>query len=198
MKDDKKNARHREVSAAAYRVLGEKGYDGASMLRIARAASASNETLYRWYGDKKGLFARLVQDNAAETGQILKSAIAGQGDALETLNTVAPVFLEMLLGDRAILLNRAAAAEPTGELGAAISAGGREAIQPLFDDVMQALAKESGIAAPVLTGWFLGLLVGDLQIKRVIGVAPPPTRPEIDARVSAAHAAFSKLVLAGN
>jgi AcrR family transcriptional regulator len=194
MREETKKRRHEAIAAAAYTLLAEKGYDGASMLSIAKMAKASNETLYRWYGDKQGLFRALVQDNAALIADQLGQAISRNDDPMQTLTRVAPVFLSMLLGERAVLLNRAAASEPTGELGAALSAGGREVVQPLFKDVMMGIAKGDNAQAEMLTGAFLGLLVGDLQIKRVIGVHPVLTPIQIDARVTGALHLFSKLV----
>ena len=56
MREEKKSLRQQQIEDAAYEVLEAKGYDGTSMLGIARQARASNETLYNWYGDKQGLF----------------------------------------------------------------------------------------------------------------------------------------------
>lgn len=194
MREETKKLRHEAIAAAAYTLLAEKGYDGASMLSIAKAAKASNETLYRWYGDKQGLFRALVQDNAAQTASQLGQAIKANDDPLQTLADVAPLFLTMLLGERAVLLNRAAASEPSGELGAALSAGGREVVQPLFQKVIKCLTGAEDDEAGRLTGAFLGLLIGDLQIKRVIGVDPVPTNAQIEARVRAALTIFAKIV----
>lgn len=66
MKRETQLIRKDQIERAAYEVLKEKGYAGASMLSIARKARASNETVYNWYGDKAGLFKALVQRNAAE------------------------------------------------------------------------------------------------------------------------------------
>ena len=104
MREENKKVRHEVITKAAYGLLAEKGYDGASMLSIAKAAKASNETLYRWYGDKRGLFEAMVRDNAGDIEKKLKSAIEGRDDPLEALTRIAPIFLTMLLGDRAILL----------------------------------------------------------------------------------------------
>ncbi|MBU2982751.1 hypothetical protein KO498_13120 [Lentibacter algarum] len=92
------------------------------------------------------------------------------------------------------MLNRAAAAEPSGELGQVLSEGGRETVQPLFAEIMQPLAQEHGQNAAQLTGWFLGLRVGDMQIKRVIEVMPELTETELNARVQGALQAFGKLL----
>ena len=102
------------------------------MLNIAKAAKASNETLYRWYGSKVGLFEAMVRDNAAETKDRLEAALHSQADPYETLRTVAPVLLGMLVGDRAVLLNRAAAADPSNELGAAMAKTGGGVWAPLW------------------------------------------------------------------
>ena len=56
MKPDRKEKRAREIEAAAYALLEAKGFEGLSMQSVAKMAKASNETLYRWYGDKIGLF----------------------------------------------------------------------------------------------------------------------------------------------
>ncbi|WP_346895466.1 TetR/AcrR family transcriptional regulator [uncultured Roseibium sp.] len=197
MNEDEKQERHSAISRAAYALLAEHGYAGASMLRIARAAKASNETLYRWYGNKDGLFRAMVEDNAAETRRLLGEALKGQDDPRAALERVAPVFLAMLLGDKAVLLNRAAAADPTGKLGAAISAGGRGQVMPLLDQLMQRICADTGIPSSEASGWFLGLLIGDLQVRRIIHDCPAPSPEEIECRCKKALQAFDRLIDGG-
>lgn len=96
------------------------------------------------------------------------------------------MFLSLLLGEKAILLNRAAAAEPTGELGIAISAGGRDVVQPLFVNLVKRLTGGSDSEAQDPTGMLFGLMVGDLQIKRVIGVSSALSTTEVNDRVEMA------------
>lgn len=198
MDEETRQRRETAIFEAAYVLLAEHGYGGTSMLRVARAAKASNETLYRWYGDKDGLFSAMVRDNAARTRQMLEAALEGGGGAWETLDAVAPVFLAMLLGDRAILLNRAAAADASGALGAALVAGGREAVMPLLVRLMLRLPGSSteGVAR-LAAEQFLGLLVGDLQIRRVIGQLPAPSDDEITERCRRAIEALRILLESG-
>ncbi len=59
MSSRRSDERRRAVLDAALTVLERQGYAGTSMLDIAREARASKETLYAWFGDKKGLFAAL-------------------------------------------------------------------------------------------------------------------------------------------
>lgn len=137
MREDTKAARRAQIERAAYKLLKERGYGGTSMLGIAKEAKASNETLYRWYGDKKGLFKTMVENNARTTKAALDAAIRDEADPLVTLEDVAPILLSMLLGERAISLNRAAASDESGELGATIAAGGRDSVFPLIEKLIQ-------------------------------------------------------------
>ena len=197
MNEDERQERHNAISRAAYALLAEHGYAGASMLRIASAAKASNETLYRWYGNKDGLFRAMVEDNATETRHLLEEALEEQADPHATLERIAPVFLAMLLGDKAVLLNRAAAADPTGKLGAAISTNGRGQVMPLLDQLMQRICTDTGIPSSEATGWFLSLLVGDLHVRRIIHDCPPPSQEEIDSRCKKALQAFYRQIDGG-
>lgn len=197
MRDDKRQLRHDAITQAAYALLAEKGYDGTSMLSIAKAAKASNETLYRWYGDKRGLFEAMVRDNAAEVKAMLETEMSSGGSSIDALRTIAPVLLSMLLGERAILLNRAAASDPSGELGAAIAKGGRDAVQPLIAAVIEGIETEVTPQGMSKADLFLGLLIGDAQIRRVLGVMPALPEDQIQARSNAAIAAFLKVLSVG-
>src|SRR3712207_6934821 len=52
-------------------VLAERGYRGASMREIAERAQASKETLYAWFGNKKGLFEELVRWQAERVDAVI-------------------------------------------------------------------------------------------------------------------------------
>ena len=137
MREDKRSIRQQEIESAAYAVLESKGYDGTSMLGIARKARASNETLYNWYGDKQGLFRALVTRNAAEVKTLLEDELTTGNDALSILAKLGPKLLTLLTGDRAVALNRAAAADKSGELGRTLSEAGRESVFPLLVRVLE-------------------------------------------------------------
>ncbi|HIP22309.1 MAG TPA: TetR/AcrR family transcriptional regulator [Rhodobacteraceae bacterium] len=194
MRDEKRKKRHAEIVRVTYILLNEKGYGGTSMLSIAKAAKASNETLYLWYGDKRGLFEAMARDNAAETKALLEQARGDNDAPLEALARISPVFLGMLLDDRAIALNRAAASDQTGEIGAAISAGGREVIRPLFDELFNSIHMAYVVDVKNLTEIFLGVLIGDLQSRRIIGVLPQPSSKQIDERCDVAVKLIRTLV----
>jgi AcrR family transcriptional regulator len=190
------SARHTREAAiidAAFKLLSEKGYGATSMLAVARAAKASNETLYRWYGDKNGLFRALIVANAAEVKAHLDASLAVDRPPLEVLGEVLPMLLELLTSDRAIVLNRAAAADPTGVLGQALTEAGRETVGPLLARVVEAAMRAGVIREADLRetlARLLDLLVGDLQIRRAIGAVPALSRAECRARAARALSDF--------
>lgn len=178
LREEKRSLRQQQIEAAAYEVLEAKGYGGTSMQGIAKQARASNETLYNWYGDKQGLFRALVTRNAEEVKSHLEAELQTDHDALSILGTLGPKLLDLLTGDRAVALNRAAAADSSGELGAVLSKAGRETVFPLLEQVLLRARQEghfrfehSGEAVSL----YLDLLIGDQQIRRVIGRFPAPT-----------------------
>lgn len=196
MRTEARAKREAEIHAAAARLVAERGYGATSMLTIAKAANASNETLYRWYGDKLGLFKSMVVANTRRTKGVLDEALTSGKNPLDTLTTIAPVLLTLVLSERAIALNRAAAADETGELGAAIAAGGRDALLPLIAGLMQQAMQRGDIDAPsaeVAAGWYFSLLIGDQQVRRVNRVIPEPTSAEIEDKARDALAAFRRL-----
>jgi AcrR family transcriptional regulator len=197
MREETRAARQAQIEQAAYEVLEEKGYAATSMLAIAKRARASNETLYNWYGDKTGLFRALVVRNAEVVRQMLEAALAENAPPLSTLEALGPGLLALLTSSRAVQLNRAAAADPTGELGALLSEQGRETVAPLIGAVLER-ARAGGFVDYETTeeavGLYLDLLVGDLQIRRAIGRAPPPDEAAIAERARRALERFLLLM----
>lgn len=187
MREEKRAARALQIEAAAYSVLEQKGYEGMSMLAVARAAKASNETLYRWYGDKTGLFEALIESNTATVSTALDQI--DKTDALMALHQLGPQLLRMLLGPRAVALNRAAAADGSGTLGRALGRLGRDTVAPRVMQLMAQAAQQTGLDhadAPQMAETYFALLIGDCQIRRVTGAMPEPDADWIAQRADTA------------
>ncbi|MGJ8609902.1 MAG: TetR/AcrR family transcriptional regulator [Octadecabacter sp.] len=191
MRPENREKREAQIVEAAYELLEQKGFSGVSMLGVARAAKASNETLYRWYGDKQGLFMALVARNV---GEVEAELSVGTGDLRDVLTEFGPALLGMLLGPRAIALNRAAAADGTGALGMALAQGGRDVVRPKLVAIMAKLdpklTNEELFSKAEL---YFTLLIGDLQIRRVTGGMAPLTPQEIQARSDTALGHFMQI-----
>lgn len=197
MHDDARARRRQRIEDAAYELIEQKGFAGMSMLAIARKARASNETLYRWYGDKTGLFRAMVIRNAAEVRHLLESDLAADRPPLETIRALGPRLLGLLVSPRAIALNRAAAADASGALGQALTEAGRNQILPLITDVFSK-ADEAGLLGELnreeAVKIYFNLLVGDLQIRRAIGALPEMRAQDIVDRADWALGLLLKTV----
>jgi AcrR family transcriptional regulator len=190
--------RRSRIEEAALALLRERGFANVSMLAVAKRAHASNETLYRWYGDKRGLMTELVKRSIDAMVARLRHALEAQSDdAVATLHAIAPPILAAMVSEELAVLDRAAAADTTGQLGATIIAHGREVTYPLIDAVIErgrAEGRFPALPATGATGWFFALLLGDLRTRRMFHQMDVPSDAEIDARASAAVTAFCRLV----
>lgn len=192
MRSEKREARMREIEAVAYGLFAKQGFEGTSMLAVAKAARASNETLYRWYGDRNGLFESMVKANAARVKAVLAQTASDNLPASQVLDQLAPALVGMLLSEEAILLNRAAASDPTGALGRVLADAGREDVLPLIGAVLARAVAEGHLHGPgegELGPLFVSLLVGDRQVRRVIGTLSAPDDAEVAeiAQIGLAH-----------
>jgi AcrR family transcriptional regulator len=185
------SAVHREVILdAVFELLAERGYQGTTMAAVAARAGSSKETLYAWFGSKQGLFTALIRRQAEAANQAVATALDGDGgdDPAATLTAFATNLLLLLLGERSVALNRAALAEPDGELAAVLLAQGRHRTGPIVEAYLARLAAEGhlGIDDPADAFRLLyGLVIQDLQIRVLLG-EPPPSRDSLaeQARVA--------------
>ncbi len=89
------------------------------------------------------------------------------------------------------------AADPSGELGAVISQQERETVGPLIGQVLLQARDRGQLHFDSVNDaleLYLGLLVGDLQIRRVIGRVPQPTQAEMAQRSAQAVAHLTTLL----
>lgn len=84
---------------AAERLFAERGYDGASVRDIAKAAGAQIASVSFHHGSKEALFQRVVERRASELSQMRLDALAAAKARNETLTlkTVLSAFLRPYL-----------------------------------------------------------------------------------------------------
>ncbi|MEM6618439.1 MAG: TetR/AcrR family transcriptional regulator [Pseudomonadota bacterium] len=175
--------RRTQIENVALDVLAQKGYKAASLLSVAQAARASNETMYRWYGNKVALYTAVAERECAALAARLSDALDPAGEPVEEL---------LLLGQRVIgeatngpvaVLSRAAAgaAVDTDTLGQTLRNGLRAAVEPAAE---KALARID-ITEPAAIGVWREVLLGDLSWAATMG-AGPVAEDIVDARAERA------------
>jgi AcrR family transcriptional regulator len=189
------------VLDAVLGLMVEKG-DQLTMAAVARRASCSKETLYKWFGDRDGLLTATVQWQASKVraGNYDRQKL----DALslrDSLISFAANWLQVISSPTSIALNRLAishAATHESNLGGIVLANGRfaigERLRPLLED-----GRATGLLdfddAETAFRTFFGLVGRDVQIRLLLGDALKLSATEIER--DAARAADQFLALHG-
>ncbi|MCP1199635.1 TetR/AcrR family transcriptional regulator C-terminal domain-containing protein [Notoacmeibacter sp. MSK16QG-6] len=187
--DDAFSPRQREVLDAVLRLMVEEG-DRFSVARVARAASCSKETLYKWFGDRDGLLGATVRWQASrvrvgdyDSGRLNASQLR------EKLEEFAVNWLSVIASPTSLALNRVAigqAGSGNSRLGDIVLANGRLAVaarlKPLLD-AGRAAGHLSFDHTEEAFRTFLGLVGRDVQIRLLLG-----DEPSLDKKTIAADA----------
>ena len=187
--------RQQAVLTAALDLLVESG-DALTMTAVARRASCSKETLYKWFGDRDGLLTATVQWQAAKVRvPALDRDTIDSGTLRSSIRQFARDLLSTIAGRTSVALNRLAighAAEDSG-LGAIVLANGRFAMGKRLKPVLEAgrdahLLRFDNSETAFRT--FFGLVLRDVQIRLLLGDRLSLTAKEIDADAERATEQF--------
>ena len=192
-------ARQQAVLDAVLSLMVEKG-SGLTMTAVARRASCSKETLYKWFGDRDGLLTATVQWQASKVraGNYARQKLDA-GTLRESLKGFAANWLEVISSPTSIALNRigiSQAASRDGNLGSIVLANGRFAIGERLKPVLDA-GREAGLLAfddtETAFRTFFGLAGRDVQIRLLLGDTLTLSRAEIAADAERATEQFLTL-----
>jgi len=196
--------RQQAVLDAVLALLVEQG-DALTMTGVARRASCSKETLYKWFGDRDGLLTATVQWQASKVRAGNYDRMRLDEQALgESLKAFAANWLTVISSDTSIALNRVAignAGSAKGNLGAIVLANGRFAIGERLKPLLDA-ARNSGLLAfddtEAAFRTFFGLIGRDVQVRLLLGDDLKLSRTTIAADAALATEQFLVLFGAAN
>ena len=172
--------RQNEVLEQALRLLVEGGEKALTTSGLARAASCSKESLYKWFGDRDGLLAAMI---AYQASKVRTSEKAGERLTRELLGHHLEQFardlLQVLAGDVSLALNRLAIGQTSrdgSKLGKLLVEHGRRQIDRRAVALMEA-GKRAGLLrfdnADAAYHVFYGLIVSDLHVRLLLGEPGP-------------------------
>ncbi len=145
-----------------------------TMSAVARRASCSKETLYKWFGDRDGLLTATVRWQASKVraGNYDRTRI--DANALrESLEAFGANWLRVISSDTSIALNRVAIAQGGSDhLGRIVLANGRFAIGERLKPLLEA-GRDAGLIAfedvEEAFRTFFGLVGRDVQLRLLLG-----------------------------
>jgi AcrR family transcriptional regulator len=173
--EGKFSKRQQEVlSAVLDLMVGEGG--ALTMERVAKSASCSKETLYKWFGDRQGLLTATVQWQASK---VRISPIDGdtldEATLRDALVRFARDWLAVLTSDVSIALNRMAishAGSASSDLGSIVLQNGPFAMRRRLLPVL-VMGRDAGHLqfdnGAEAFSCFFGLVVRDIQIRVLLG-----------------------------
>ncbi len=191
--EDAFTPRQQAVLTAALDLLVEQG-DGLTMTAVARRASCSKETLYKWFGDRDGLLTATVQWQAAK---VRVPRVDRRNLDAASLRASVEQFgrdlLGTLAGEVSVTLNRLAVTDAAAQkrgLGQIVLENGRLEMGRRLKPVLQAgrdarLLRFDDSEEAFRT--FFGLVVRDVQIRLLLGEEFKLSGAQIekDARIAA-------------
>ncbi|MFG1186798.1 TetR/AcrR family transcriptional regulator [Xanthobacter aminoxidans] len=95
-----------DIIDGARRVFFHKGFDGASMDEIARAASVSKATIYVYFQSKADLFRALVEADRRQSAERLFEFDEADADVESLLKRIGVSFMSMMIRPNHIRLVR--------------------------------------------------------------------------------------------
>ena len=191
--------RQREVLDAVLDLIMMAG-DGLTMASVARKASCSKETLYKWFGDRDGLLTATVQWQASKVRlPSFDRSNPDRSSLQKGLADFAESWLSVLTGPVSIALNSMAVAHCSSAksgLGGIVLDNGRFAIGRRVKPVLE-MARDAGLLAFDDTEeafcTFFGLVVRDVQVRALLGDRPLPDEQIINQGAERAAQQFLML-----
>ncbi|MBN9303939.1 MAG: TetR family transcriptional regulator [Devosia sp. 67-54] len=190
--------RQQAVLTAALDLLVEAG-DGLTMTAVARRASCSKETLYKWFGDRDGLLTATVQWQAAKVRVPLVDRRSLDPDSLRaSIYQFARDLLATISGATSVALNRLAISHATEDngLGAIVLDNGRftmgKRLKPLLEAGRDARMLRFDNSETAFRTFF-GLVLRDVQVRLLLGDKLALSLKEIEADAERATDQFLTL-----
>ena len=171
--------KHAAILAAAREVFLDVGYGAASMDEIARRARVAKQTIYNHFGGKDALFGEIITKLCDDLLRPLSQPELRSGSPEATLAALAQEVMALMLEPSSLALHRLLVAEAPRfpELGAAAYRTGVERPVAALASYLDEQSRLGALAVPdarLAAEQFFGMLVGQIQIRALLGVELRP------------------------
>ena len=78
---------------AALPLFGRRGFTDVSVREVARAAGVTTPTVYYYFGNKRGLYLRLLHDLLERRATAMRTALSSKGDPITRLRRVLEAYV---------------------------------------------------------------------------------------------------------
>lgn len=192
--------RQQVVLQHALKLLVSGGEKALTTAGLARTASCSKESLYKWFGDRGGLLAAVV---AYQASQVQFPSEAGATADAETFKAHVTAFVEALLGvlfsESSLALNRLSIGQSnttSNRLGDLLLVRGKHMISARARAMLESghrhglLKYESSEDAYQV---LYGLAIRDVHVRLLLGETPGPAEKDLKTQAKTAVDRFYRL-----
>ncbi|API61281.1 TetR family transcriptional regulator (plasmid) [Tardibacter chloracetimidivorans] len=190
-----KDSRRAAILEAAAQVFFEQGYAATSIDAVIERSGGSKRTIYNEFGSKEGLFTALVSESA-DTALSALSADGFEGRSLEgILLGFGRLLLKMYMSPGLIGVYRSIMPEAGRfpELAKDFFEKGPGRASDRLAEVLESARDRGEIQLEdcrAAADHFVGMFRGNLHLRVVLGLQPPPTSAEVEAAVRSAVGIF--------
>lgn len=197
-KIEKQQQRRQEILLVAADLIGRDGYGATSLDAIVEAAGCSKSTIYKLFGNKKGLLEALTEDITEGLATVLYKLELAQLDIEELLTVYAEQALTLILSEKHIAVVKAIITETWQfpELGTGYYRLGPYAAQHELATYLgkAATAGQLHIKDPEAAAVrFFGLLLWDLMMPMIVGAKPFLTEAQIKTHAANTVTSFMQM-----
>jgi AcrR family transcriptional regulator len=178
------------IVAAAFSAFRDHGYDAATTLEIATRAKASKREIYAHFGDKHEILTACIAEHAQRIRPPLDLPAPTNRDSVAaTLTAFGTAALRGVCEPGVLAVYRLAIGESerSPEIARVLDSAGRGANHAALSAFL-GKAKTQGLFAQgdpdTMATVFSSLLWGNLLIRLLLRVTPPPTIKEMERRAS--------------
>ncbi len=186
--------RRETILAAGVEVFLEYGYVSASVDEIVRRAGGSKRTVYKYFGNKEGLFAAIVASLAAQMLSPLEVSIDRQSSLQTTLEDLGKTYFDVLFRADSLALFRTVVSEGVRfpELAKAFFLNGPDAAATRLSAYLQQQVQAGTLKLDdthSAARQYFGMIRSDLHMRGALGLGLPSDE-EISVEVKRAVAMF--------
>jgi AcrR family transcriptional regulator len=187
------------IIEAAFAVLMERGYAGASTIEIATRAKVSKRDLYALFGSKQGILVAMIAGRSARMRQPLAlPAVADRAALAAALASFGATLIKEICHPTVAALFRLAIleAERSPEVARVLDENGRTANRTALVEFLtraHAGGLIGGAEPEMMASQFLSLLFGDVLLRVTMRVIEAPSARDATHRARAATTTLLKL-----
>lgn len=184
------------LKEAAINMFLEDGYQAASLDALISQVGGSRRNVYDHFGGKQGLFTEAVVALCHEVSEPLNALVIDGTDPEKSLRVFGVHMLDIVLNPRTLALHRMMISEGSRfpALAQSIWDAGymaaRHRLAGWMADGQSAGLLRGDVDAGRLAEDFMNLTVATAQMKALVGLLPPLSRPETEEIVSHAVTMF--------